>query len=109
MMLNFNRIIFLAIAIFCLVLSQEWEVCNATNRHHLSIPPVHGVFLGAQIDCKKRCHERCGLASRYRRCLRACNTCCQRCNCVPPGTSGNADTCPCWVTMTTKSGRKKCP
>ncbi|KAL2893604.1 Gibberellin-regulated protein 3 [Bienertia sinuspersici] len=60
-------------------------------------------------DCKEKCHTRCSVASRYRTCIRACNTCCQRCNCVPPGTSGNANACPCWANMTTTGGRKKCP
>ncbi|PSS31256.1 Snakin-2 like [Actinidia chinensis var. chinensis] len=62
-----------------------------------------------KIDCGGACKERCKLSSRQNLCKRACGTCCQRCNCVPPGTSGNQDACPCYATLTTHGGRKKCP
>ncbi|GMH03266.1 hypothetical protein Nepgr_005105 [Nepenthes gracilis] len=64
---------------------------------------------GEKIDCGAACIARCRLASRQNMCLRACGTCCARCNCVPPGTSGNEDVCPCYNTMTTHGGRHKCP
>ncbi|MQM22130.1 hypothetical protein Taro_055178, partial [Colocasia esculenta] len=51
----------------------------------------------------------CSKASRHKMCIRACNTCCQRCHCVPPGTSGNEDVCPCYANMKTHGGRHKCP
>ncbi|MCL7045207.1 hypothetical protein MKW94_024987 [Papaver nudicaule] len=59
--------------------------------------------------CPSACNYRCNKASRHKMCIRACNTCCQRCNCVPPGTSGNTDVCPCYAKMTTHGGRLKCP
>ncbi|KAK4276508.1 hypothetical protein QN277_014649 [Acacia crassicarpa] len=62
-----------------------------------------------QIDCPGACSARCQLASRQKMCKRACGTCCRRCNCVPPGTSGNQEVCPCYYTMTTHGGRRKCP
>nr|AJP06295.1 GASA2 [Pinus tabuliformis] len=61
------------------------------------------------IDCNAACERRCAKASRHKMCLRACGTCCARCNCVPPGTSGNEDTCPCYATITTHGQRHKCP
>lgn len=61
------------------------------------------------VDCKGRCAERCKLSGRPNLCHRACGTCCARCNCVPPGTYGNHDVCPCYANMTTHGGRKKCP
>lgn len=61
------------------------------------------------IDCSAACGERCKKASRHNMCLRACGTCCARCNCVPPGTSGNQDLCPCYANQTTHGGRRKCP
>lgn len=66
-----------------------------------------GLDYGA--DCGGRCDYRCSKAGRHTMCLRACNTCCQRCNCVPPGTSGNRDLCPCYARLTTHGGRLKCP
>ncbi|KAK3424916.1 hypothetical protein EUGRSUZ_F01655 [Eucalyptus grandis] len=60
-------------------------------------------------DCGAACATRCRLTSRRKMCKRACGTCCARCNCVPPGTSGNEDVCPYYATMTTHGGRHKCP
>ncbi|KAI4339931.1 hypothetical protein MLD38_024815 [Melastoma candidum] len=62
-----------------------------------------------KINCGAACAARCLLASRHKMCMRACRTCCARCNCVPPGTSGNRDVCRCYATMTTHGGRLKCP
>ncbi|XP_043712249.1 gibberellin-regulated protein 1-like [Telopea speciosissima] len=61
------------------------------------------------IDCGSACVARCQLSSRPRLCNRACGTCCFRCQCVPPGTSGNYDACPCYANMTTHGNRRKCP
>ncbi|KAK6939342.1 Gibberellin regulated protein [Dillenia turbinata] len=60
-------------------------------------------------NCASACAARCRLASRQKMCHRACGTCCARCNCVPPGTSGNQEMCPCYYKMTTHGGRRKCP
>ncbi|EXC00984.1 hypothetical protein L484_016050 [Morus notabilis] len=60
-------------------------------------------------DCGGACDTRCALSSRPKLCKRACGTCCARCDCVPPGTSGNYDACPCYANMTTHGGRRKCP
>ncbi|KAJ6352105.1 hypothetical protein OIU76_001340 [Salix suchowensis] len=62
-----------------------------------------------QIDCASACAARCQLSSRPNLCHRACGTCCARCSCVPPGTSGNYDACPCYGNMTTHHGQHKCP
>ncbi|KAL3575275.1 hypothetical protein D5086_023376 [Populus alba] len=43
------------------------------------------------IDCGGLCTQRCSLHSRPNLCNRACGTCCVRCKCVPPGTSGNRE------------------
>ncbi|MQL78212.1 hypothetical protein Taro_010636 [Colocasia esculenta] len=65
---------------------------------------------GAPIDCGEKCAVRCSLHSRPNVCTRACGTCCARCNCVPPGTSGNRELCGnCYANMTTHGNRTKCP
>ncbi|XP_027332083.1 snakin-2-like isoform X2 [Abrus precatorius] len=61
------------------------------------------------IDCNGACSARCRLSSRPRLCQRACGTCCRRCNCVPPGTAGNQEVCPCYASLTTRGGKRKCP
>ncbi|KAF9671536.1 hypothetical protein SADUNF_Sadunf12G0057700 [Salix dunnii] len=62
------------------------------------------------IDCGGLCKQRCSLHSRPNLCNRACGTCCVRCKCVPPGTSGNREVCgTCYTDMTTHGNRTKCP
>ncbi|KFK33724.1 hypothetical protein AALP_AA5G051700 [Arabis alpina] len=61
-------------------------------------------------DCARLCGIRCGSHGRPNVCIRACNTCCLRCKCVPPGTYGNREKCgKCYINMTTHGGRPKCP
>ncbi|XP_052175988.1 gibberellin-regulated protein 11-like [Diospyros lotus] len=63
-----------------------------------------------EIDCGGLCKQRCSLHSRPNVCRRACGTCCLRCKCVPPGTSGNQEACgTCYTGMTTHGNRTKCP
>ena len=62
------------------------------------------------IDCGGLCKDRCSLHSRPNVCVRACGTCCVRCKCVPPGTSGNRELCgKCYTDMTTHGNKTKCP
>ncbi|VFQ81095.1 unnamed protein product [Cuscuta campestris] len=69
-----------------------------------------GIYINlVHADCPSKCSYRCSKSSRQKMCLRACNTCCRRCHCVPPGTAGNEDVCPCYAHMTTHGGRHKCP
>ncbi|KAI9086561.1 hypothetical protein K1719_031645 [Acacia pycnantha] len=62
------------------------------------------------IDCGGLCEGRCSVHSRPNLCKRACGTCCVRCKCVPPGTSGNRELCgACYTDMTTHGNQTKCP
>ncbi|KAF5957432.1 snakin-2-like [Camellia sinensis] len=75
------------------------EVVRGTNRRLLQ-----------EIDCGGLCKQRCSLHSRPNVCTRACGTCCVRCKCVPPGTSGNREMCgKCYTDMTTHGNKTKCP
>ncbi|XP_047975816.1 gibberellin-regulated protein 11-like [Salvia hispanica] len=100
--------------------STSLLVCFITLLLFVSIAQLHETGVGvdgigggnldeAKIDCGMECDRRCQLASRQNMCHRACGTCCSRCQCVPPGTSGNQDACPCYASLTTHNGRKKCP
>ncbi|KAI3499357.1 hypothetical protein L1887_35154 [Cichorium endivia] len=66
-------------------------------------------YPSTKIDCGGACAERCKLSKRPNLCHRACGTCCGRCNCVPPGTSGNYESCACYANLTTRGNKKKCP
>ncbi|CAI0451859.1 unnamed protein product [Linum tenue] len=43
------------------------------------------------------------------RCLKYCGICCDKCQCVPSGTYGNKDECPCYRDMKNSKGKPKCP
>ncbi|KAJ0973243.1 hypothetical protein J5N97_021202 [Dioscorea zingiberensis] len=62
-----------------------------------------------KINCNFACAKRCMRASRKNVCARACGTCCARCQCVPAGTFGNKNSCPCYANLTTKGKKPKCP
>ncbi|XP_051127263.1 protein RSI-1 [Andrographis paniculata] len=60
-------------------------------------------------DCKARCTYRCSATSHRKPCMFFCHKCCTTCLCVPPGTYGNKQTCPCYNNWKTQEGRPKCP
>ncbi|KAK1299749.1 hypothetical protein QJS10_CPB13g00467 [Acorus calamus] len=59
--------------------------------------------------CGSKCKVRCSKASVQDRCLKYCGICCAKCKCVPSGTYGNKDQCPCYRDMLSSKGRPKCP
>ncbi|XP_018475363.1 gibberellin-regulated protein 10-like [Raphanus sativus] len=60
--------------------------------------------------CNGKCNVRCSKAGRQDRCLKYCNICCEKCDhCVPSGTYGNKDECPCYRDMKNSKGQPKCP
>ncbi|KAG6519734.1 cypmaclein-like [Zingiber officinale] len=61
------------------------------------------------IDCLAECTRRCSKASRHKICMRCCMACCHKCNCVPSGTYGHEDECPCYANMKDSHGKPKCP
>ncbi|KAL5542621.1 hypothetical protein UlMin_010331 [Ulmus minor] len=60
-------------------------------------------------DCAGACANRCSATSHEKPCLFFCNKCCQKCLCVPRGTSGHKEECPCYDNWKTKRGTPKCP
>jgi len=60
-------------------------------------------------ECPKACDYRCSKASGREDCLYFCNLCCDKCLCVPSGTFGNKEECPCYNNWKAKSGKPKCP
>ncbi|KAG2550014.1 hypothetical protein PVAP13_9KG281600 [Panicum virgatum] len=60
-------------------------------------------------QCPDKCDYRCSATSHRKPCLFFCNYCCQKCLCVPSGTYGNKEECPCYDNMKNKEGGPKCP
>ena len=59
--------------------------------------------------CDSKCGVRCSKAGYKERCLKYCGICCDKCNCVPSGTYGNKDECPCYRDLKNSKGDPKCP
>ncbi|OEL34074.1 hypothetical protein BAE44_0004906 [Dichanthelium oligosanthes] len=55
-------------------------------------------------ECGGECRRRCSKTHHKKPCLFFCNKCCAKCLCVPPGTYGNKNTCPCYDNWKTKKG-----
>ncbi|OVA01539.1 Gibberellin regulated protein [Macleaya cordata] len=86
---------------------EEGEVIVDSHHHHHK--KSHHPKIHPKINCKAACARRCSKSSRKKVCTRACGTCCARCHCVPPGTYGNKNACPCYAKLTTHGHRPKCP
>ncbi|CAN6926537.1 unnamed protein product [Brassica oleracea var. botrytis] len=121
---NLNTI-FLSIVMLHLVLSAQTEM----HPKHLESPapqphppqsqpqtPHHnssqyGTTEGSlqPQECGPRCGDRCSNTKYKKPCLFFCNKCCAKCLCVPPGTYGNKQVCPCYNNWKTQLGGPKCP
>ncbi|KAL4192716.1 hypothetical protein AMTRI_Chr06g195700 [Amborella trichopoda] len=60
-------------------------------------------------QCEPACETRCSATQYHKACMTYCMYCCTRCLCVPSGTYGHKDECPCYRDMKTKEGKPKCP
>ncbi|CAA2980468.1 peamaclein-like [Olea europaea var. sylvestris] len=63
----------------------------------------------ASSFCDSKCAVRCSKAGLKDRCLRYCGICCEECHCVPSGTYGHKDECPCYRDKKNSKGKPKCP
>ncbi|XP_038697920.1 protein GAST1 [Tripterygium wilfordii] len=73
--------------------------------------PQHGTTQGSlnPQECSPRCSTRCSNTAYKKPCLFFCQKCCAKCLCVPAGTYGNKQSCPCYNNWKTKRGGPKCP
>ncbi|KAI5071340.1 hypothetical protein GOP47_0013591 [Adiantum capillus-veneris] len=59
---------------------------------------------GRPMACEQKCKYRCSKSSRYKLCFKDCCICCNKCKCVPPGTAGNREMCPCYANLKNSKG-----
>ncbi|XP_066361240.1 uncharacterized protein [Miscanthus floridulus] len=85
----------------CSSASQAQRVPTPNVRCHPWQPPAPRV--------RGRCAARCSGTAYRKPCLFFCRKCCAACLCVPAGTYGNKNTCPCYNNWKTKRGGPKCP
>ncbi|KAB2023503.1 Snakin-1 [Gossypium arboreum] len=67
------------------------------------------VSIAGSDFCDSKCAVRCSKAGVQDRCLKYCGICCEKCHCVPSGTFGHKDECPCYRDMKNSKGKSKCP
>ncbi|ONK59931.1 uncharacterized protein A4U43_C08F12420 [Asparagus officinalis] len=67
------------------------------------------VTMAGSAFCDSKCKVRCSKAGVQKRCLYFCGICCEKCHCVPPGTYGNKDACPCYRDLLSSKKTPKCP
>ncbi|XP_024973136.1 peamaclein-like [Cynara cardunculus var. scolymus] len=67
------------------------------------------ITMAGSSICDSKCAVRCSKAGRQDRCLKYCGICCEECQCVPSGTYGNKDECPCYRDKKNSKGTSKCP
>ncbi|XP_077229631.1 peamaclein-like [Tasmannia lanceolata] len=60
-------------------------------------------------DCPNKCAYRCSATAHKEPCMHFCVMCCTKCLCVPSGTYGHKEECPCYNEWKSKKGKPKCP
>ncbi|XP_073034737.1 protein GAST1-like [Primulina eburnea] len=75
------------------------------------VNPTYGTTPGSlhPQECEGRCEIRCSKTAFKKPCMFFCQKCCGKCLCVPAGTYGNKQFCPCYNNWKTKRGGPKCP
>ncbi|CAN8270056.1 unnamed protein product [Cochlearia groenlandica] len=110
-----NTIVF-SIVIFHLLLFTQMHPTHFESPSPQPQPPHHncshnGTTQGSlqPQECGAKCGYRCSNTQYKKPCLFFCNKCCNKCLCVPPGTYGHKQVCPCYNNWKTKLGGPKCP
>ncbi|KAG9443637.1 hypothetical protein H6P81_014977 [Aristolochia fimbriata] len=110
-------IAFFVLATMFVFLTKENTVMADVAKHTESPAPqpdnhpMRGTTEGSlhPQECTGRCAERCSATAYKKPCKFFCEKCCTKCLCVPPGTYGNKQLCPCYNNWKTKRGGPKCP
>ncbi|XWS42167.1 hypothetical protein CRYUN_Cryun17cG0144900 [Craigia yunnanensis] len=91
------------------ITDEEGKVITGTGKKININTSIEAEAVALKEDCRVACQGRCKLSKRPNLCKRACGSCCAKCNCVPPGTAGNHEHCPCYANLTTRNKIHKCP
>ncbi|XP_039058216.1 snakin-2-like [Hibiscus syriacus] len=106
--MEFRLTLLLLLLFLCMVQVPSETTIEERNLTQMVKGPTRKLF--HFVDCGGLCQARYILHSRQNVCKRACGTCCARCKCVPPGTSGNRERCGrCYTDMRTHGNKFKCP
>uniref|UniRef100_A0A1D1ZC56 Protein GAST1 n=1 Tax=Anthurium amnicola TaxID=1678845 RepID=A0A1D1ZC56_9ARAE len=117
-----RRRAFLVLCMVIAIIVKETQAGHSTSPGPVAQPivpgpatqpslPKYGFTQGSlqPQECSGRCRARCSATAYKKPCLFFCQKCCAKCLCVPPGTYGNKQFCPCYNNWKTKRGGPKCP
>ncbi|KAH6814326.1 Gibberellin-regulated family protein [Perilla frutescens var. frutescens] len=109
-----TKLIFLFYLIFAATILAQKQASSAkvaASQMHSRGNFQYGYSEGSlrPQDCAPRCSNRCSKTSFKKPCMFFCQKCCAKCLCVPPGTYGNKQLCPCYNNWKTQRGGPKCP
>ncbi|CAF2076340.1 hypothetical protein Bca4012_089813 [Brassica carinata] len=95
--------------VFSFLFATQFSNANELENSSESIHTEGGEGSVKIGDCPAACDVRCSATSHKSACLMYCNQCCKKCLCVPSGTYGNKEECPCYNNWKTQEGGPKCP
>ncbi|CAL8989577.1 unnamed protein product [Prunus brigantina] len=101
----FSTAFFLSFALICTI----DVMAQSPGRADGSVRPTGGEGSLRAEQCGGACAYRCSATSHKNPCIEFCNMCCKKCLCVPSGTYGHKEECPCYNNWKTKEGGPKCP
>ncbi|XP_073013690.1 gibberellin-regulated protein 5-like [Typha latifolia] len=93
--------------LFLLAIAFVAEITCGVNA--VAYQPTGGEGSVPREECPTKCAYRCSATSHKKPCMFFCIKCCEKCLCVPSGTYGNKEECPCYNNWKTKEGKPKCP
>ncbi|XP_021772139.1 protein GAST1-like [Chenopodium quinoa] len=111
MAMSRNLSLLLYVTLMLIALTANQAYCQSSQPQTQSGHSLYGASQGSlhPQECGPRCTMRCSATAYKKPCLFFCNKCCDKCLCVPPGTYGNKQLCPCYNNWKTKRGGPKCP
>ncbi|KAJ3671906.1 hypothetical protein LUZ60_007985 [Juncus effusus] len=92
-----------------LLIASAFVAETVEGTSTLNFRPMGGEGSVKKEDCPAACEYRCSATSHKKPCMFFCQMCCEKCLCLPSGTSGNKEECPCYNNWKTKEGSPKCP
>ncbi|XP_042513062.1 gibberellin-regulated protein 12-like isoform X1 [Macadamia integrifolia] len=97
------------VLLLAFVLVVQVSSVQLTTNSDATYQPMGGEGSLRPEDCAKACAYRCSATAHKNNCLLFCNMCCKKCLCVPSGTYGHKEECPCYNNWKTQEGGPKCP
>ncbi|CAN6580129.1 unnamed protein product [Malus baccata var. baccata] len=113
------RLSWIPTALFVILALMTFAIDIALTGGHGS-PPSKGTYYLDMFsltipqnflttNCPKACKHRCSATSHKKPCMFFCEKWCAKCLCVPSGTHGHKENCPCYNYWKAKeAGRPKC-